>query len=497
MVAINPVQKENTAGNLAATTLNGTLWSYASFFSGKLLVFISTIILARLLTQDDFGVMSYALVVMSFLDILSDFGIGQAVIYYKEDGNTPDTAFWLGLIISMIMLGITWITAPLAGQFFNDPRAVMATRALALTFPVNALGNVHNMLLRKRFNFGRKFIPEFVKALFKGVFSIVLALLGFGFWSLVVGQILGSVAAAVAFWIVTPWRPSFHFIKESARKLLRYGSSLVAVDVFSIIYSNADYLLIGRFMGSVALGVYTVAFRIPDLVINQMCNVISQVVFPVFVTMQEKTEKLQDGFLTSIRYIALITVPLGFGLALVAEPAVLVLFTDKWIAAVPVLRAISIYSLLLSLGYSAGIVYKAQGRPNVLTAVEFTRALITVPALTWVVTSIGTIEAVGWTQAAVAFAAMLLDLGVAAWMLKLPMYTILTALAPAILSGLVMSGAVWGALIFLQPAAPLVELIGSVLCGAAAYLAILWLFQRDLLVQVSQTVRLALARSRA
>jgi O-antigen/teichoic acid export membrane protein len=118
-----------------------------------------------------------------------------------------------------------------------------------------------------------------------------------------------------------------------------------------------------------------------------------------------------------------------------------VLFTDKWIAAVPVLRAISIYSLLLSLGYSAGIVYKAQGRPNVLTAVEFTRALITVPALTWVVTSIGTIEAVGWTQAAVAFAAMLLDLGVAAWMLKLPMFTILTALAPAILSGLVMTGA--------------------------------------------------------
>ncbi len=152
-MAINPVQKENTVGNLAATTLNGTLWSYASFFSGKLLVFISTIILARLLTQDDFGVMSYALVVMSFLDILSDFGIGQAVIYYKEDGNTPDTAFWLGLIISMIMLGITWIAAPLAGQFFNDPRAVMATRALALTFPVNAFGNVHNMLLRKRFNF--------------------------------------------------------------------------------------------------------------------------------------------------------------------------------------------------------------------------------------------------------------------------------------------------------------------------------------------------------
>lgn len=90
---INPVQKENTAGNLAATTLNGTLWSYASFFSGKLLVFISTIILVRLLTQDDFGVMSYALVVMSFLDILSDFGIGQAVIYYKEDGNTPILLF--------------------------------------------------------------------------------------------------------------------------------------------------------------------------------------------------------------------------------------------------------------------------------------------------------------------------------------------------------------------------------------------------------------------
>lgn len=490
-------REERKVGRLAAVTLNGTLWSYASFASGKLMVFISTIILARLLTKDDFGVMAYALVVMSFMDILSDFGIGQAVIYHKEDQDTPDTAFWLGLVISMTMLAITWLAAPLAGQFFHDVRAVLATRALAITFPIDAAGNIHNMLLRKRFSFGRKFIPEAIKAFCKGGISILLAALGFGFWSLVAGQIAGAIVAALAFWLVMPWRPSFRFVGQAAKGLLAYGGSLVAVDIFSIIYSNADYILIGHFMGAISLGVYSLAFGIPDLVINQLCNVISQVIFPVFVNIQEEIERLREAFLTSIRYIALITVPLGLGLALVSKPMVLALLTDKWIEAIPVLRAISIYAMLLSLGYSAGIVYKAQGRPNVLTLVEFIRALITVPALTWVVLSIGTIEAVGWTQAVIACLAMALDLSVACRMLKLPLLSIVKALAPAILSGTVMSLAVWGSLLVLNQAPPLVELAVSVVCGAFVYGITLWVFNRSLLVYAGKTLRLAFPGSRA
>ena len=493
----NPVQEGKKARSLAAITLNGTLWSYASFFSAKLIVFISTIVLARLLAKDDFGVMSYALVVMSFLDILSDFGIGQAVIFYKDDEDTSNTAFWLGLGISAVLLAATWLAAPLVGQFFNDSRAVLATRALALTFPIDAVGNIHNMLLQKRFSFGKKFIPEFVKAFFKAGISILLAVLGYGFWSLVIGQILGALAADVAFWWVMPWRPKLHFAGRAANKLITYGGSLVVVDVFSIIYSNADYLLIGRFMGAVALGVYTLAFRIPDLVINQMCNVISQVVFPVFVNLQDEVEALRKGFLTSVRYIALITVPLGLGLALVAEPAVQTLFTDKWIEAVPVLRAISIYSMLLSLAYSAGIVYKAQGRPNVLSLVEFVRALIAVPALIWVVLSVGTIEAVGWTQAAVALVMMAVDLYVACKMLKLPFQAIANALAPAVLCGLAMSLAVWGSLVLLKGGSPLIELVLSVMCGGVVYLAILWVFQRKMLADVGKTLLVVLAGSRA
>jgi O-antigen/teichoic acid export membrane protein len=431
------------------------------------------------------------------MDILSDFGIGQAVIYHKDDQDTPDTAFWLGLAISTTMLAITWFAAPLAGQFFHDERAVLATRALAITFPIDAVGNIHNMLLRKRFSFGRKFIPEFIKAFCKGGISILLAVLGYGFWSLVAGQIAGAVAADVAFWWVMPWRPSFRFVGQAARRLLSYGGSLVAVDMFSIVYSNADYLLIGHFMGAASLGVYTLAFGIPDLVINQLCNVISQVVFPVFVKIQDEIEELRVGFLTSIRYIALITVPLGLGLALVSKPMVLALFTDKWIEAIPVLRAISIYAMLLSLGYSAGIVYKAQGRPKVLTMVEFIRAAVTVPALAWVVLSIGTIEAVGWAQALIACAAMALDLSVACKMLKLPMHTIASALSPAILSGMVMSLAVWGSLIVFKQAMPLIELAVSVMTGAVVYMAILWIFQRSLLVHAGRTLRLAFAGSRA
>ena len=485
-------------GRLASLTVRGTLWSSVSFISGKLLVFLSTILLARLLTSDDFGVMSYALVLMSFLDILSGFGIGQAVVYHDDEPHILDTAFWLGLAFSLVLLAITWLLAPLAGQFFNDSRAVLATRALAFTFPIDAAGSIHSALLQKRLSFGKKFIPEFSKAFCKGLVSILMALMGFGFWSLVVGQVAGALAADLAFWWVLPWRPSLRFFKAAARKLLSYGGNLVAVDIFSIIYTNVDYLLIGRFLGTSLLGVYTLAFRIPDLVINQVCNVISQVVFPLFVNLRGEVEALRDGFLASVRYIALVTTPLGLGLALVAKPLVITFFTDKWIDCVPVMRALSLYTLLLSWGYSAGIVYKAQGRPDVLSRVELVRAVFTVPVLYWAVTSYGTLSAVGWAQVGLACGAMLLDMAVACHMLALPIGKIARALSPALGSGLVMSLAIGGLMtLFEGQASPLLSLAVYVGAGAGVYVGVLWLFKRSLLLEIGQTLRLAIAGGRS
>jgi len=478
--------------NFARTTILGTLWTYAAHYSGKLMVFFSTIILARLLIQEDFGVAGYALVVINFLDVLNDLGIGSALIYHKEEAETTDTAFWLGIMVSLALLLICWVMAPFVGEFFNDDRSIAVTRILALTFPLSALGNVHRMLLLKGLAFRRKFIPDVSKALSKGLLSIVLAASGFGAWSLIWGQIGGTAIAVVALWWVLPWRPTFRFSMRSARLLLSYGLNIVAVNIIAVLILNVDYLFIGRFLGAAALGVYTLAFRIPELLIIQFCNVVTRVIFPVYAKMRNEPESLRNGFLGATRYIALITIPIGLGMALVAEPFVLTIFTDKWLDAIPVMRAISIYALLTSLYYSAGDIYKAQGRPGILTTLGILNVLLLVPALWGVMSLSKTIVAVAWTQATVTFFMSILRLLVASRMLDTPFREVLNALKPAVVSGLLMSIPVWGTLVLTAAMPPVVQLSLSIMIGIVAYVAALWWMERDFVLMITKTVRSAL-----
>jgi PST family polysaccharide transporter len=482
--------------NFARATIHGTFWRYAAFYSGKFMVFISTIILARLLTKEDFGIVGYAVTIIGFLEGLSDLGIGPALIYHRDDPEAADTAFWLGILISSVLFALTLLLSPLAGAFFNDPRAVPVTQILALTFPVSALSDTHKALLRKRLAFGLNFVPEFAQSLTKGIASIILALLGFGPWSLILGQLSGTAIAVIAFWWVLPWRPSFRVVGHLARSLLDYGLKIVSVDMLAIILLNVDYLLVGRYLGTEALGVYTIGFRIPELFVLQFCNIVSTVVFPVYAQIRNEPDALQRAFLTTMRYVALITIPIGLGLALVARPLVLVVLTRRWLEAVDVIRTISIYTLFIAVfAFNAGSVYKAQGRPEVLTRLALIRIAILVPAMWWAVTHFGTILAVGWTHIIVAFIGGSINLITAARLLKISLRTIAATIGPAALAGGLMALAVSATLRLTGPAPAWAQLSINVLVGAATYGAALWWLQRDIVLSAGRTLRTAFSRA--
>ncbi len=482
--------------NFARATVHGTFWRYAAFYSGKFMVFISTIILARLLTKEEFGIVGFAVTIIGFLEGLSDLGIGPALIYYRDDPEAADTAFWLGLLISSILFVLTFLLGPVAGAIFNDPRAVPVTQVLALTFPISAISDTHKALLRKRLAFGLNFVPEFAQSLTKGIVSIVLALLGFGPWSLILGQLSGAMIAVVAFWWVLPWRPTFRIVGHLARSLLNYGLKIVSVDMLAIVLLNVDYLLVGRYLGTEALGVYTVGFRIPELFVVQFCNIVSTVVFPIYSQMRNEPDALQRAFLTTMRYIALITVPIGLGLALVARPLVLVVLTREWLEAVDVIRTISIYALFIAVfAFNAGSVYKAQGRPEVLTKLALIRLAILVPALWWAVTRFGTILAVGWTHIIVAFIGGSINLIAAARLLNIPLRAIVATISPAALAGGLMSLVVGATLRLTAPAPTWAQLAINVLVGAATYGVALWWLQRDIMLRAGRTLRTAFSRA--
>jgi O-antigen/teichoic acid export membrane protein len=363
-----------------------------------------------------------------------------------------------------------------------------------LNFPISSIGSTHETLLIKQLAFNRKFIPDFAQALSKGIVSIVLAVLGFGPWSLIIGQLSGTLVSDIVDWILVPWRPTFTIVMEAARSLLRFGLPMVGVDIVAMIVLNVDYLLVGRYLGPAPLGVYTLAFRIPELVVLEFCAIVASVVFPVFTKIRDDPDALRRGFQQTARYVALVTVPIGLGVALLARPFLLVVFGQKWLEAAPVMTAISIYALLLSLGFNAGDVYKAQGKPGVLTQISLLKAAILIPALYWAVTGPASLIAVGWVQATVAFVGSVIYLGVAMRMLHLSPGEMLSSFLPALTAGAALALAV-GAVLYIGRGAPdLVVLIGGTLAGGLAYIGCLWLLNRELVLELWALGRSVLLR---
>lgn len=410
--------------------LSAALWSGAAYYGSRALSLLTTVGLARLLTPEEFGVAGYAFVVVSFLDVVRDLGIGPAVVY-SADEDAADTAFWSGIVVGVLAYALAWLAAPAVAAYFHDDRATDVIRVLALTFPLFALSNVHDALLMRRLAFRRRAVPELSLAAGRTVASLGLAVAGAGAWSLVGGQVVALAVGVLAFWAVLPWRPRARASATTAAGLLRYGGRTVAVNALGKLLMNADYLFVGRYLGTQALGVYTLAFRVPELMVLDLCSAIGRVVFPVYARVREDAEAVAAGVLTVTRCVALVTVPLGLLLACLAGPFVVTVFGDGWGSAVPVTRAIAVHVLLLSLTFPIGDLYKATGRLGLLMRLSTLRASVLLPALWLVATRVGTLEAVAWTHTAVAAVMVLVELEVAARAYRLPRRALLGALQPA------------------------------------------------------------------
>ncbi len=467
--------------NLGKSTLQGAAWHYLTFFSGKLMVLISTAFLARLLSQDDFGVVGYALTAISFLDVVSDLGVGPALIYYPENKRTASTGFWLNLLIGLLVFGLTWLVAPLASLYFNDPRVTPVLRILGFVYPLRSLGDTHDAVLTKRLMFGRIFLPDALQGLVKGLASMLFAWLGYGAWSLIWGYLSGTLVAALAYWIITPWQPAFEFDRRMARELLRYGVKILGVDIVAILLVNLDYLLVGRYLGSAALGVYTIAFRLPDLLILQFARILGYVLFPIYTHMRSEPDSLGRGFYLTSRYLALVTVPLAFGLAIIAHPLTVAIFSEKWAPAAPVIQMLALYTLFISLAYPAGSIYKAEGRPQILTWVGLARLGILFPALWWAVSVARSITAVGQMQAAAALVGAVLSLYVATRLIRISLARLFEALWPAFAAGGLMALGTQIVLSFSQALNPWLQMTVSILTGGILYLAALLILKPEAL----------------
>ena len=368
--------------SLGRRIVRGSALSYCSLLLAKLVAFGSTLILVRLLVPRDFGLVGYALVVLGFLDVVKDLGVTAALIY-RQDIPDEDAgeAFVLAVAMALVLFAACWILAPVAATFFHDGRITLITRVLGLTLVLDALGGVHAALLQRRMRFGRFVIPDLIQSFTKASVAIGTALVGAGYWCLVWGQLAGVTASTISYWGLFPWRPRLKVRWASARPLLGYGLQIVLVDILGAFILTIDNLIVGRLLGTTALGLYALAFTIPQMLTIGLAVAVSTAVFPAFASIQRDRPALQRQYLSVQHYTAMVLLPVGVGLFSVAPALVHALYRPAWWPMIPAMQLLAIFAALQGLVWSAGDTYKAVGRPDILWKIGLAQMPVLVAAV--------------------------------------------------------------------------------------------------------------------
>ena len=478
---------------LARAALGGVAWVYLSYALGKLVTFATTVILARVLAVEDFGLVAFALIAVNYLDVVKDLGVSSALIVYPVESSRQNavrsTAFMIMALAGVALTLATVLLAPLIATFFSEPRVVPITQVLALTLLISGFGRTHDALLQKDLGFRRKLYPDLAQSGAKAIVSVALAVAGFGAWSIVWGQVAGTAAATVVSWAVYPWRPSLSFDRPAAQHLVSFGGQLVAVNLLAAVFQNSDYLLIGRFLGTEPLGLYTMAYRVPDLLLINLCWVLSRVLFPVFARLQADRQSLRRAYLATVFYVGILVVPLGIGLFITAPTLVQTLLGEKWMPAVPVLQILAINSTLHALSFHAGDLFKALGLGGTMVRRMLISGAILVPAMLAGLFWFG-LPGVAVSWCVVAVIEICIDLYILRRELGLRPTDVLRRLRAAVAAGAFMAVATW-ILAAAMPGPTWVVFVSQVVVGATAYVALLLGQDRSLLRQVWQVSRMA------
>ncbi len=484
-------QPDPVAGASAGTA---SAWNVVVYGAGKLVTLVSTLVLARLLAPEAFGLVALALLAVNLFDRFKDLGVGPALVRHpgslREVGPTGAVlVLATSSLLAVSCFGLApWISALLTTG--DDTAEVTSiVRALAAWLFISGLAILPDVALRRTLEFRLRAVPELAGTVVKAAVSIVLALRGWGAWALVWGQLAGAVLTTSGYAVVSRSRLRFDFgwDRSVARDLVRFGSSLTTVGVLALVLDNLDYFVIGRRLGAEDLGYYTMAFRLPELLVVGVCIVVGQVLFASFSRLQGDRVALARHYLDSTTMVSLLTVPLGVGLAALAPEVVDLMLGPQFVPSVPLLQLLGLYSAAYSLSFFAGEVYKAIDRARILIWVSLVRLVVFAPVLWW---------AAGHSVGRVALAFLLLHLVfvvvrlvILRSVLALGLGEQLRAMLPPILAAALAFGAASALRPVVEGLPSAARLVSLGVAGAVVYLAVLYAVDRRMVRRAYSSAR--------
>ena len=333
--------------SIASQSIKGFIWSAVERFSLQGVQFFIGIVLARLLSPSDFGMIGMLTIFLSISQIFVDCGFSNALIREKEVTDQDyGTAFLLNFLISVACFGILFAIAPFVADFYQLPELELVMQVVSLTLIINALFTVHKAKLSRAVDFKTQSKASFGAALLSGIFGVVLAYCGFGVWSLVWQSIANSVLNLLIFSVLLRWFPKPCFNKASFHSLFSFGSKLLVSSLIHSVYSNLYNLVIGKKFTATDLGFYTRADHLSSFPSLNVASILSRVTFPILSKLQDDNEKLLSVYKKYLQVSCFLIFPLMIGLCVLAKPTIIILLGEKWSGAILLMQILCFSSIL-------------------------------------------------------------------------------------------------------------------------------------------------------
>lgn len=364
------------------------IWASISAISIRAIGFLTILILGKLLSPQDFGLIAIIELTVGVTQVFRDFGLSQALIQRQKNiEETAYTIFFLVIIWGAVLYFFLFITAPWIAQTFGESRAILLIRVISVNVVISSLSTVPSALLEKKLAFKEKVLPETISIFLYTLITLVLVTLGWGVWAIVWGRVGQTLVAVILIWSVVKWRPKIYFNLALAREVLTYSHHILFASILGIAVLYIDNAFVGTLLGATALGFYTFGFNLANLPSQSVTPVITKVAFPTYAEIQGNLASLASVYLKSLKLTSTLTLPLALGIAILSGTFLRVVYGDKWLDSIVVVQILSFYSLFRSIGaLSINILYvigKQQLVPRILFLMFIAIVICLWPATSW------------------------------------------------------------------------------------------------------------------
>lgn len=365
--------------SLKHKTVKGVVWSSVERFSVQGIQFLVMIVMARLLTPKDYGLVGMVAIFIAVAQSLVDSGFSQALIRKQNRTETDNsTVFYFNIVVGILLYLILFAIAPWVADFYDSPELTALMRVVCLSVVFNSLVVVQRALLTVNIDFKTQAKASLAAALVSGAVGIGMAYGGYSYWAIVAQQLVNLGLNALLLWMFAHWRPRWIYSWNSFRELFTFGSKLMASGLLDVVYRNMYLLVIGKVFTASSLGYYTRAHQFAEFPSSNLTGILQRVTYPVLCQIQNDDERLAQIYRRFLRLSAFLIFPLLVGLSAVAEPFVLLLLKEQWMFAATLLQIICFSMMWFPIHAINLNLLQVKGRSDLFLRLEIIKKVIAV-----------------------------------------------------------------------------------------------------------------------